>query len=117
VAWPAAKNFAHIICAQMAHDSPTKYLDTMSKKDRVGRIFLDYLRNDRTSTAVAVLSSRARPGAPISMPIHWKEVKATLSPARYTVRTGPGLLKKSQPWIDYEKSARSLSDAIRKVLS
>ncbi len=93
VAWPAAKNFAHIICAQMASDSPTKYLDTMSKKDRVGRIFLDYLRNDRTSTAVAVLSTRARPGAPISMPIHWKEVKATLKPERFNIRTGPELLE------------------------
>ncbi len=117
VAWPAAKNFAHIICAQMAHDSPTKYLDTMSKRDRVGRIFLDYLRNDRTSTAVAVLSPRARPGAPISMPIHWKDVKGTLDPTRYTVRTGPGLLKKSKPWIDYLNSARSLPTAIRKVIS
>ena len=115
VKWPAAKDFAHIICAQMAQDSPTKYLDTMSKKDRVGRIFLDYLRNDRTSTAVAVLSSRARAGAPISMPIHWKEVKAGLHPARYTVRTGSALLKKSKPWEQYGESARSLASAIRQV--
>jgi bifunctional non-homologous end joining protein LigD len=117
VAWPAAKNFAHIICAQMASDSPTKYLDTMAKKDRVGRIFLDYLRNDRTSTAVAVFSTRARPGAPISMPIHWKEVKATLKPERFSIRTGPDILRKSKPWADYEEAARSLSAAIEKVLS
>ena len=116
VAWPAAKNFAHIICAQMAYDSPTKYLDTMAKKDRVGRIFLDYLRNDRTSTAVAVLSTRARAGATISMPIHWKDVKATLKPERYNIRTGPDLLKKSKPWTDYEQSASSLAEAIEKVL-
>jgi bifunctional non-homologous end joining protein LigD len=117
VPWPAAKDFAHTICAQMAKDSPTKYLDTMAKKDRVGRIFLDYLRNDRTSTAVAVLSSRARSGAPISMPIEWKRVKAGLEPAQYTVRTGAGLLKKSNPWDDYAQSARSLSSAIRLVSS
>jgi bifunctional non-homologous end joining protein LigD len=117
VKWPAAKDFAHIICAQMAQDSPTKYLDTMSKKDRVGRIFLDYLRNDRTSTAVAVLSSRGRAGAPISMPIRWKDVKAGLQPARYTVRTGPELLKKLKPWTDYLQSASSLYAAIRKVTS
>jgi bifunctional non-homologous end joining protein LigD len=115
VAWPAAKNFAHIVCAQMAADSPAKYLDTMAKKDRVGRIFLDYLRNDRTATAVAVLSSRARAGAPIAMPIHWKDVKAGLDPSRYTVRTGPALLAKSKPWEHYDQSARSLVRAIREV--
>jgi len=115
VAWSAAKDFAHIICAQMAQDSPAKYLDTMSKKDRVGRIFLDYLRNDRTSTAVAVLSTRARPGAPISMPIEWKSVKAGLEPSRYTLTAGPGSLKQSKPWDDYWQSARSLAGAIRKV--
>ena len=115
VAWPAAKNFAHLVCAQMAHDSPGKYLDTMSKKERVGRIFLDYLRNDRTATAVAVLSSRARAGATISMPLHWKEVKAGLDPARYTVHTGAALLKKSRPWEQYADSARSLASAIRRL--
>jgi bifunctional non-homologous end joining protein LigD len=115
VQWAAAKDFAHIICAQMAQDSPKKYLDKMAKKDRVGRIFLDYLRNDRTSTAVAVLSSRARAGAPISMPVHWKEVKASLDPSRYTVRTGAALLAKSRPWEEYAQSARSLASAIRQV--
>ncbi|HET9865137.1 MAG TPA: DNA ligase D, partial [Steroidobacteraceae bacterium] len=117
VPWPAAKNFAHIICAQMAHDSPKKYLDTMAKKDRVGRIFLDYLRNDRTATAVAVLSTRARAGAPVSMPIHWKDVKPTLNPARFDLRTAPGILRKSKPWADYASAARPLSAAIERVLS
>lgn len=117
VAWPAAKNFAHIICAQMASDSPKKYLDSMSKKDRVGRIFLDYLRNDRTSTAVAVLSPRARPGAPVSMPIHWKDVKSTLKSERFDIRSGAKLLEKSKPWGDYGRAARSLAAAIEKMIS
>jgi len=99
----------------MAQDSPTKYLDTMAKKDRVGRIFLDYLRNDRTATAVAVLSPRARAGAPISMPIDWNKVKAGLKPLTYTVRTGAAMLKKSKPWDRYLESAGSLRSAIRKV--
>jgi bifunctional non-homologous end joining protein LigD len=99
----------------MAQDSPKKYLDTMAKKDRVGRIFLDYLRNDRTSTAIAVLSPRARAGAPVSMPIDWTAVKASLDPKRYTVRTGADLLAKSKPWRGYPESARSLRAAIRKV--
>jgi bifunctional non-homologous end joining protein LigD len=115
VPWPAAKDFAHLICAQMAQDSPATYLDTMAKKDRVGRIFLDYLRNDRTSTAVAVLSPRARAGAPISMPIDWNKVKAGLEPLGYTVRTAATLLKKSQPWDQYRAAAGSLRSAIRKL--
>ena len=115
VRWPVAKDFAHIVCAQMANDSPGKYLDNMSKSQRVGRIFLDYLRNDRLSTAVAVLSPRARGGAPISMPVLWKDVRRGLDPKRYTVRSAPPLLRKAKPWEGYEKAARSLADAIRSV--
>jgi bifunctional non-homologous end joining protein LigD len=115
VRWPVAKNFAHIICAQMAAESPAKYLDTMAKSRRGGRIFLDYLRNDRSATAVAVLSPRARAGAPVSMPLIWKEVRRGLDPMRFTVRTADQLLKKSKPWAGYDSAARSLVDAIRVI--
>lgn len=116
VEWAPAKNFAHIICAQMAGDTPTKYVDTMSKALRKGRIFLDYLRNDRTATAVSVLSSRAREGAPVSMPIHWNEVRAGLDPKRFTVRTAAAILAKSRPWKDYHQATRPLHTAIERVL-
>jgi bifunctional non-homologous end joining protein LigD len=115
VRWPVAKNFAHIICAQMAEDSPEKYLDNMSKSRRVGKIFLDYLRNDRTATAVAVLSPRARDGAPVSMPLLWKEVRRGLDPMRFTLRTAATLLGKTKPWEDYAAAARSLAHAIESI--
>ena len=113
--WPPAKQFAQLVCAQMAAESPTKYLDTMSKSKRVGRIFLDYLRNDRLSTAVAPLSPRAREGAAVSMPVAWKHMRRGFEPTAYTVRTVPKLLQKSRAWVDYADSARPLADAIRAI--
>ncbi len=85
--WPAAKAFARDVCEQMAADAPEKYLINMSKEKRKGKIFLDYLRNDRMSTAVAPLSPRARPAAPVSMPVTWGQVRGGLDPAKYTLRT------------------------------
>ena len=113
--WPVAKAFAREVCRQMAEAAPDKYLLNMSKNERKGRIFLDYLRNDRLSTAVAPLSPRAREGAPVSMPVHWSQVRSGLDPLKYTIRTAPALLFKSKPWEDYDDGTRSLVSAIQKI--
>jgi bifunctional non-homologous end joining protein LigD len=114
--WDAAKAFAKEVCRRLADAEPDRYLLSMAKKDRVGRIFLDYLRNDRTSTAVAPLSPRARDGATVSMPLAWSQVKAGLDPMRYTIRTVPALLRKSKAWPDYDEKAVPLRQAIQALI-
>jgi bifunctional non-homologous end joining protein LigD len=113
--WPEAKGFARDLCAAIAADSPDRYLIGMAKAKRAGRIFLDYLRNDRLSTAVAPFSPRARSGAPVSWLLDWKEVKKGLDPKAYTMRTAPGLLAKAAGWKGYDDAARSVRAAITKL--
>ena len=115
VDWDEAKRFARDVCVAMERDAPGRYLTKASKAARKGRIFLDYLRNDRIATAVAPLSPRARPHAPVSMPLTWAQVKADLDPARYTVRSVPPLLKRSKAWAGYEDAARPIADAIERL--
>jgi bifunctional non-homologous end joining protein LigD len=115
--WKEAKAFAQTVCTHMTNDSPDRYLVNMSKKLRTGRIFLDYLRNDRMSTAVAPLSPRARPGAPVSMPVNWNQVRDGLDPSRFTIKTVPALLAKTKAWADYCKAERPLEAAIRKLVA
>jgi bifunctional non-homologous end joining protein LigD len=113
--WALAKLFARAICEQLAAEQPASYTINMAKNKRGGRIFLDYLRNDRTATAVAPLSTRARALATVSMPLHWEQVRRGLDPQRYTLRTAPALLLRHKPWADYAKSAVPLEAAIRKL--
>ncbi|OWV66148.1 ATP-dependent DNA ligase [Rhizobium sp. N122] len=115
LSWAEAKSFAHDVCQQMARDNPDLYLIKMTKSLRNGRIFLDYLRNDRMATAAAPLSPRARPGATVSMPLTWSQVKSDLDPKRFTIRTVPALLSKSSAWEDYCDGQRPLEQAIKRL--
>jgi bifunctional non-homologous end joining protein LigD len=113
--WKTGKKFAQDVCLAIAADAPERYVVNMAKVKRKGRIFLDYLRNDRMSTAVAPLSPRGRPGAPVSFPLTWAQVKPGLDPKRWTIRTAPAELKKTKAWADYFDAERPLKDAIRKL--
>jgi bifunctional non-homologous end joining protein LigD len=115
LSWKEAKAFAQGVCQWMANDDPERYLLNMSKKLRKGKIFLDYLRNDRMATAVAVLSPRAREGATVSMPLTWAQVRGDLDPKRYTVRTVSALLAKTKAWDGYEDAAGSIKAAIKNL--
>jgi bifunctional non-homologous end joining protein LigD len=116
VTWKEAKAFAQGICQWMANDDPERYLLNMSKKLRKGKIFLDYLRNDRLSTAVAVLSPRARDGATVSMPLTWPQVRGDLDPKKYTVRSVPSLLAKTKAWDGYDDAAAPIKAAMKKLV-
>jgi bifunctional non-homologous end joining protein LigD len=113
--WPDAKAFARRICEVMEADSPDRYVINMAKARRGGRIFLDYLRNDRMASAVAPLSPRARPGAPVSMMLDWSEVRPGLNPMAFNLRTAADHLQKRQAWADYVASAGSLGAALGKL--
>ena len=115
ISWSDAKSFARDLCLQMVADNPKRYLAKMTKKERTGRIYLDYLRNDRTATAVAPLSPRARDGAPVSMPLLWPQLRPGLDPLHFTIRTAPGLIAKSTAWQEYCDAERPLTPAIKRL--
>ena len=111
--WRSAKAFAKAFSEAMAADSPDRYLTRVSKAERSGRIFIDYLRNDPTSTAVGPYSTRSRPGAPVATPIEWDEVDDGLDPRAFTVATVPARVRglRREPWSEMELVRQRLPDA------
>ncbi len=111
--WDVIKSWAKAVAESMVHDNPKKYTANMSKAGRKGKIFIDYLRNGLTSTAVAAYSIRARDGATVSMPIAWNELTTKLEPKKFNLKTVPQILakRKNDPLKEFYKSKQSISKA------
>jgi bifunctional non-homologous end joining protein LigD len=108
--YPRAKAFAKTTAEAIAARTPTRYLTRVSKAERRGRIFIDYLRNDATATAVAPYSTRSRAGAPVATPLAWDELKPVLDPQGFTIQTVPERLQEigGDPWRDMGKVRQGL---------
>lgn len=108
--WDAVKAFAKDMADDMAKQEPERYVSTITKSKRKGKILVDYLRNGRGNTAVAPYSTRARKGAPVSMPLAWDELSEAVGPAYFTVLNAPQRLAQleADPWADFRKSAKTL---------
>ena len=115
--WEFAKDFSKSVAERMVQIAPDQYIATMSKARRAGKIFIDYLRNARTASAVCAYSPRARSGAPVSMPVHWRELTEDVR-TKFTVRNVPEhLARRAQdPWADYDRARVSLSKAMLRRL-
>lgn len=108
--WEEVKGFASAVAHMLAEQLPEHFIARASKGERRGRVFVDYLRNAESATAVAAYSTRARPGAPVALPISWEELADT-PPGHFTIRNVPARLEhlRRSPWQDYEASRVRLS--------
>ncbi len=115
VDWDGLKNFAQAVALLTVENDPDRFTANPLKKERKDKIFIDYLRNARGSTAVAAYSVRARLGAPVAMPVRWEELERGFTPARYDLKTVPKLLRarRLDPWAEIGTVKQSISAAIK----
>lgn len=113
--WDEIKAFAKAMAEEMMRREPAGYTASLAKKARRGRIFIDYLRNQRGATAIAAYSVRARPGAPVAAPLSWKEVEHGIRSDAFTLATLPSRLAKrrADPWRDLARTRQTLPAALR----
>lgn len=111
--WKFVKDFTGAIAQSMVNDEPDRYTATMSKAKRKGKIFIDYLRNARTASAVCVYSTRASAGATVSMPLRWEDLKSDPRD-KFNIETVSKHLARRDPWTDFEDARAPLGAAMLK---
>jgi bifunctional non-homologous end joining protein LigD len=115
-AWDEVRNFAREFAEQVAALDPKRFVATMSKAKRKGRIFIDHLRNHRSATAIAPYSARAKGTAPIAAPVSWAELRAIASASAFKLRDMRARLAEPDPWSVYADSAVNLTKTVRTKL-
>jgi bifunctional non-homologous end joining protein LigD len=115
--WEAAKRFSQAVSQYLAQTFPDRFSAKMGPQNRIGKIFVDYLRNGRGATTVSAFSARARPGLPVSVPISWAELETIGRSDAWNILTVGDYLaaRRIDPWADYEKSRQMLTGAARKL--
>ena len=109
-----AKEFSKAVATELARQHPEQLTVNMSKAKRKGRVFIDYLRNGRGATAITNWSTRARPGAPVAVPVSWSELSGLHSSARWKPDSALRRLRsqKNDPWAGFEEARRSLQKVV-----
>jgi bifunctional non-homologous end joining protein LigD len=114
--WDETKAFAGAFAEQVAALDPKRFVATMTKAKRKGKIFIDYFRNHRGATAIAPYSARARGHAPIAAPVSWDELKTIPSASAFKLKDMDARLAGPDPWADYDAHAAALTKAARAKL-
>ena len=115
--WDTTKDFAKAVVEHLARVIPERFVAKSGPKNRVGKIFVDYLRNSHGATTAAAFSARARPGLGVSMPIAWDDLKALKRSDQWTVRTAREHLsfQTADPWAGYWTKRQTLSAAMKRL--
>jgi bifunctional non-homologous end joining protein LigD len=114
--WEEVKAFSRAVAERLAEERPDEYTSKLPKKYREGRLYIDYLRNDRNATAIAPYSTRARPGAPVAVPLAWNELIEHTETPVWTVRTVAERLSQPDPWADIGEARQALTRAARRAV-
>jgi bifunctional non-homologous end joining protein LigD len=115
--WARVKAFTKGFATMMAGEHPDVFVATMTKSRRRGRIFLDWLRNERGSTAIAPYSTRARKGAPVAMPVSWEELRGLTSASSFGIDEALRRLARPDPWAAYERIGQSITKKMLEELT
>ena len=109
--WSRCLDFARAFAQSLVRRQPEMFTERFERAGRQDKILIDYLRNNRTNTSIAAYSTRARPSAPISVPLAWSELSRARTPTRFTIHSVPARLERlrSDPWKDYWRAKQRIS--------
>jgi bifunctional non-homologous end joining protein LigD len=109
--WDDVRDFSRGVARELVRVAPSQFTAQMSKARRKGKIFIDWARNTYEATAIASWSVRARPGAPVALPLGWDELESLDIPPHESPAEALSRLERPDPWRDFEASRRPLSRA------